>query len=53
MKQTLITIILIILGIVAILYVPAFVIYGVAGWQLGTWCNHIATKITEIDDDIH
>jgi hypothetical protein len=53
MKQTLITIILITLGIVAILYVPAFVIYGVAGWQLGTWCNHIATKLTKTNDDVY
>lgn len=53
MKRTLITLALVIVGVTMILYVPPFIIYGIAGWQLGTWCNYISNKITETDDDIY
>jgi hypothetical protein len=53
MTKTIISIVLILLAVWIILWVPPFIIYGTAGWQIGTWCNYLANKITETDDDIY
>jgi hypothetical protein len=53
MKRTLITLGLLIMAINIIIYTPTAFVYGIAGWQLGTWCNYIATKISETDDDVY
>jgi hypothetical protein len=53
MIRTLISLALLIIGINIVISAPTAFIYGIAGWQIGTWCNDIATKLTKTDDDIH
>lgn len=53
MIRTLISLALLIIGINIIIHAPIIIIYGIAGWQIGTWCNAIATKLTKTDDDVY
>lgn len=47
--KILIILALLIIGINIIIHSPTVLIYGIAGWQLGIWCNDIAVKL--IDED--
>ena len=53
MIRTLISLALLIIGINIIIYAPTAFIYGIAGWQIGSWCNEIATKLTKTNDDVY
>lgn len=53
MIRILISLALLIIGINIIIHAPAVFIYGIAGWQIGTWCSEIATKLTKTDDDVY
>lgn len=53
MTKTIISIVLILLAVWIILWVPSFIIYGIVGWQIGTWCNYLANKVIERYDDIY
>jgi len=47
MKKTLIGLGILSLGICLIFFSPAILIYGIAGWQIGTWSSDITRKIWE------
>jgi hypothetical protein len=47
MKRLLVTILALSGAIALIFYGHSFIMYGIAGWQLGTWVNQISEKFGE------
>jgi len=47
MKRLLVSIVTLSGAIALIFYAPSFIIYGIAGWQLGTWTTWIEKKLRE------
>jgi len=47
MKRLLVSILALSGAIALIFYAPSFIMYGIAGWQLGNWITDISERIEE------